>query len=177
MKNKKKYGHIFWITGLSGSGKSAIGKKLKPLIEKKFGKTIVIHGDEIRNIYKFKSYSKVDRLKIGKANSDLCKLLSKQGINIIFTTVSLFKELFTYNRRNLINYKEIYIKTNMKQLLNNKNKPFYKKKTKFVWGIDLSPEYPNKPDIIYYNKFSELVGKSAKIIYKKIENSMEYNKK
>ena len=52
---KKNIGIIFWITGLPGSGKSSIGNKLKPLIEKKYGKTVIIHGDEIRNIYKKKN--------------------------------------------------------------------------------------------------------------------------
>ena len=47
----KKYGKIFWITGLSGSDKSTIGEKLKTLIKNKYGKTIIIHGDDIRNIY------------------------------------------------------------------------------------------------------------------------------
>ncbi len=55
---KKNTGIIFWITGLPGSGKSSIGNKLKPFIEKKYGKTIIIHGDEIRNIYKKKHIKK-----------------------------------------------------------------------------------------------------------------------
>ena len=94
--SNNNYGKIFWITGLSGSGKSTIGEKLNTLINKKFGKTIIIHGDDIRDIYKFKFYSKAKRLGLAKANSDLCNLLSKNGINVIFTTVGLFKELFNW---------------------------------------------------------------------------------
>ena len=165
---KKKYGKIFWITGLSGSGKSTIGEKLKPSIEKKYGKTIIIHGDDIRDIYQFKFYSKSKRLKLGKANSDLCNLLSKQGLNIIFTTVGLFGELFDYNRTNLNNYTEIFIKTDIKKLLKNKKKLFYKIKTKNVWGLDLKPEYPKNPDIILENKFNLSIAKLTITLYKKI---------
>ena len=32
----KNYGIVFWISGLSGSGKSTIGKHLKPMLEKKY---------------------------------------------------------------------------------------------------------------------------------------------
>ena len=165
---KKKYGKIFWITGLSGSGKSTIGEKLKPSIEKKYGKTIIIHGDDIRDIYQFKFYSKNKRLKLGKANSDLCNLLSKQGLNIIFTTVGLFGELFDYNRTNLNNYTEIFIKTDIKKLLKNKKKLFYKIKTKNVWGLDLKPEYPKNPDLILENKFNLSIAKLTITLYKKI---------
>ncbi len=37
----KKYGKIFWITGLSGSGKSTVGEKLKPLIKKNMVKLLL----------------------------------------------------------------------------------------------------------------------------------------
>ena len=88
---------------LSGSGKSSIGEKLKELIQSKFGNTIIIHGDDIRSIYKFNFYTK-KRLILSISNSDLCSLLSKQSLNIIFTTVGLFHELFNYNRKNIKNY-------------------------------------------------------------------------
>ena len=55
----KSTGIVFWITGLSGSGKSTIGVKLKKLIESEYGKTIIIHGDDVRKIYNNKSYSKM----------------------------------------------------------------------------------------------------------------------
>ena len=73
-------------------------------MKKKFGKTLIIHGDDIRDIYNYKSYSKYQRLKLGKANSNFCKLIADQKINVIFTTVGLFNELFKYNKKNLQQY-------------------------------------------------------------------------
>ena len=162
-------GIVFWITGLSGSGKSTIGEKLKKLIEKHYGKTIIIHGDDIREIYKNKSYSLKDRLNLGKSNSNLCKLISDQNINVIFTTVGLFHKLFNYNKKNLNNYFEIFIKSDIKKLIKNKKKTFYKKNTKNVWGIDLKPQYPKKPDIIIKNNFDKTITYLAETIFKKIK--------
>lgn len=169
MKNNK-YGTVFWITGLSGSGKSTIGEHLKKMINKNYGKTIIIHGDNIRDIFQLKFYTKSKRLKLGKSYSDLCKLIIEQNINIIFTTVGLFNELFLYNRKNLKNYLEIYIKTDIEKLKKNKSKTFYKIKTRNVWGMDLKPQFPKKPDIIIENNFKTGPAKLARTILKKIKN-------
>lgn len=164
-----KLGKIFWITGLSGSGKSAIGKRLKTLVEQEYGKTIIIHGDDIRDVFQFKFYSKNKRLKLGKSYSDLCKLIAQQRINVIFTTVGLFKELFSYNRKNLKNYIEIYIKANIKKLKKNKSKSFYRVKTNNVWGIDIKPQFPKNPNIIIENNFNKPTAQLAKTIFIKIK--------
>ena len=113
MKIKKKYGIVFWITGLSGSGKSNLGNIIFNEINKKYGKTIIIHGDDIE-IFMILINMKKDRIKLGKSNSNLCKLIADQGVNVIFTTVALFQKLHRYNRINIKNYVEIYIKSNIK---------------------------------------------------------------
>lgn len=166
---KTNSGIIFWITGLSGSGKSTIGEHLKTKLEKEYGKTIIIHGDDIREIFKFNSYTKNKRLKLGKSYSDLCKLIAKQNVNIVFSTVGLFKELFLYNRKNLQNYIEIYIKTDIQKLKKNKSKSFYKVKTRNVWGFDLKPDYPKKPDVLIENNFDKTTAKLALTIFEKIK--------
>ena len=173
MKNKKKkYGIVFWITGLSGSGKSTIGNKIAKNINKNFGKTVIIHGDDIRNIYNFKNYSPKDRLELGKSNSNLCKLISNQGINVIFTTVGLFHKLHIYNKLNIKKYIEIYIKSDIKNLIKKKKKIFYKKKTKFVWGLDIQPEFPKKPDIILQNSFKISIKKLSETLIKLINKKL-----
>ena len=48
---------------MAGSGKTAISKKIFPMIKKKFGYTVLISGDEIRNIFDLKKYDKTSRLK------------------------------------------------------------------------------------------------------------------
>ena len=54
IKLNKKKGIVFWITGLSGSGKTRIGHKIKNDIIKKYGPTILFSGDDIRNIFNLK---------------------------------------------------------------------------------------------------------------------------
>jgi adenylylsulfate kinase len=176
MKKKKK-GIVFWITGLSGSGKSTIGNTIFNDINKRYGKTIIIHGDDIRNIYHLRKYKRKDRLHLGISNSNLCKLISSQGINVIFTTVGLFHELHKYNKANIKKYIEIYIKSSIKNLINNKKKFFYKKKTKFVWGLDIKPQFPRKPTIILKNDFKIPIKKLSENLMKSIDIKLKPTKK
>ena len=78
MKKKfaKNKGIVFWITGLSGPGKTRLGHKLKKDIIKKFGPTVIFSGDDIRTIFLLNKYSFEDRLKIVKMYCDLCKKIS-----------------------------------------------------------------------------------------------------
>ena len=61
--NKNK-GILFWITGLSGSGKTTIGNSIKNDINKIYGPTIMVSGDNIRKIFKLKGYEHKERLTI-----------------------------------------------------------------------------------------------------------------
>ena len=66
---KKKYknkGILFWITGLSGTGKSTLGNLIYPKIKKIYGPTIIIHGDDFRNIWNLNSYDYKVGIKIVK---------------------------------------------------------------------------------------------------------------
>ena len=49
----------------------------------------------------------------------------------------------------------IYIKSDIKTLLKKKKKIFYKRKTNFVMGLDLKPQFPKKPNIIINNDFKK----------------------
>jgi adenylylsulfate kinase len=75
VKNK---GILFWITGISGSGKTTIGKKLFPFVKKNFGPSILVGGDEIRNIFNLKKYDHNSRLKYLRYYSNFCKKIINQ---------------------------------------------------------------------------------------------------
>ena len=65
-KFKKNKGILFFITGLSGSGKSSIAKKIYPYIIRMFGPTIFINGDDLRKIFELYGFSSKDRLENSK---------------------------------------------------------------------------------------------------------------
>ena len=151
LKNNNE-GILFWVTGLSGSGKSTIAKNIFYKIKKIYGPTLLIHGDNLRNIFKLNGYSLNERLMIGKMYIDLINLIIKQKINVIFTVNGLFHSLRNINKKKFKNYFVIYIKADLKKILKEKKKRnVYSKKN--VWGVDLYPEFPKNPHIIIKNNF------------------------
>ena len=73
-KKDKKSGILFWLTGLSGSGKTSIGKKIFPYVKKKFGNTIILSGDELRQIFNLNKYDYESRIRYLKFYSNFCKI-------------------------------------------------------------------------------------------------------
>ena len=156
IKINKKKGILFWITGISGSGKSTLGKKIFKNINKIYGETIILHGDDIRNIFQIKKYSYEDRLKLALSYSKMCRKITNQNVNVIFTTVSMFHKVRNFNVKNIENYVEIFVKTNLdKIILNNKKKLYQKKNKKNIVGIDINIETPKNPSITLVNDFSK----------------------
>ena len=168
MKINRKKGILFWITGLSGSGKTTLGKKIFKQIANKYGKTILLNGDDLRNIFQLKKYSKIDRFMIALGYSKFCKKITNQGINVIFATVSMSHKIRKYNSKNI----EIYIKSDLGKIIKKNKKKIYFKKNKNIVGIDIKAELPNKPKILINNDFSKsikfLSNELIKKIYKKI---------
>tara|TARA_B100000035_G_scaffold311505_1_gene321160 strand:+ start:1795 stop:2322 length:528 start_codon:yes stop_codon:yes gene_type:complete len=168
-KLNKKKGIVFWVTGLPGSGKTTIAKKLKKPIEKIYGKTIIFSGDDLRKISDFKSYEVQKRYLYAKSYSKLVKYISNQNINVIIATVSLFKKIHLWNRKNITNYCEIYIKSKTKEIIKNKKKRLYFKFKKNLVGIDIKPEFPDNSDIKVLNNFKKPTNDLSNSIFKKIK--------
>jgi len=168
IKTKKNKGILFWITGLSGSGKTTIAEKIKKNISNKFGPTLTISGDDLRDIFNYKKFSRKDRLVYALSYGKFCKYITDKNINVIFSTVSLFNKVRKWNRLNINNYIEIYIKSDIKEVIKKKQKFFYKGNYKNIVGKNLKAEFPKSPDIIIKNNFTKSLSKLSKDLLDKL---------
>lgn len=156
-----KTGTIFWITGLSGAGKSTLAKELQNFLKVNSVKSIILDGDELREILHKNSssqdhYSREMRLHLAMQYSKLAHLLSSQGLNVIVATISMFKEVYQFNRSLMENYIEIFIDTPIDILRDRDPKGIYraqlKGELKGVAGVDLCVDTPSDPHIIISGK-------------------------
>lgn len=149
-------GFVYWITGLSGAGKTTIGKLLYEKLKEGKDNVVFLDGDILREIFGGDlGYSVEDRKKSAMRNSRICKELSEQGIDVVCATISMFKECRDWNRKNIENYKEIYIKVPIEKLIERNQKGLYsmalKGEIKNVMGVDMDFEEPQNPDIVILN--------------------------
>ena len=57
-----------------------------------------LNGDDIRRIFKIKSYDIKSRRKLSFKHSKFVSFISKQKVNIIFTCVAMFDDARKYNK-------------------------------------------------------------------------------
>lgn len=161
---------VYWITGLSGAGKTTIGKLLYAKIKEEYPNTVFLDGDILRKVFGDDlGYSKDDRMKCAMRYSRLCAMLQEQGMNVICCTISMFDIVRDWNRQNIHNYREIYVKVSMQTLQKRDQKGLYSGTTeeqqKEVVGIHMEIEEPMCPDLILENDGDKTPEEQAEKIF------------
>ena len=166
-KNPKK-GILFWVTGLSGSVKTTISTKIQNDIQKLYGPTLLISGDDIRKIFNFKDYSASKRYSLVMKYCKFAKFITNQNVNLIFAVVGMMDKIRAWNK-NITNYLEIYIKSDLKKIIKiRKKKIYHKKNVGDIVGLSIKPEFP-EPDIILNNNLKTDVKFLAKQLVKRFK--------
>lgn len=160
---------VYWITGLSGAGKTTIGRLLYEKIKEKNVNTVFLDGDIMRKVFGDDlGYSKEERRKCAMRYSRLCAMLQEQQINVVCCTISMFDSVREWNRANIRNYKEIYVRVSMDTLRKRDQKGLYsgitEEKQKEVVGIHMDIEEPKQPDLILDNDGERTPEEQAEII-------------
>jgi adenylylsulfate kinase-like enzyme len=149
-------GQVIWITGLSGAGKTTLAKELILRLQKNGSNPILLDGDVLRNLLKvpesaLDSHSRKVRLDLALKYAQMCRLLSDQGFIVVIATISMFDELYAWNRENITNYFEVYLKVPLDELRRRDPKSIYQRYENGelinVAGIDLSVDPPQTPHL------------------------------
>ena len=172
------HGKVIWITGLSGAGKTTVATALNQHLKKYGLNPILLDGDNLRNLFNGKvdfdnSYCREERIILSRKYSLLCKNLSSQGFTVIIATLSMYNEIYAWNRANLPNYFEIYLDVPLDELFRRDPKEIYKKfnsgSINNVAGLDLKVDRPTKSDLKVTFKKGQTTDKIIDAIIKKLE--------
>lgn len=147
---------VYWITGLSGAGKTTIGKLFYERLKRECPNTVFMDGDVMRKVFGGDlGYSRDERIQCAMRYSRLCKMLQEQDINVICCTISMFDCVRDWNRENIQNYKEVYVRASMDTLCRRDQKGLYsgitQEKEKEAAGVHFEVEEPKRPDLILQN--------------------------
>lgn len=149
-------GVLYWITGLSGAGKTTIGTKLYYEMRKACPGLVILDGDILKRLVGDSlGYSRKERLKRASYYSEMCKMLTDQGITVIICTIAMYDSVREWNRRNIEKYVEIYLKVDREVLIKRDKKGLYSRqksgKASEIAGLDIEVEYPKTPDLVIEN--------------------------
>jgi adenylylsulfate kinase-like enzyme len=149
-------GHVFWITGLSCSGKTTLGRLLFRRL-RVFGRPCVhLDGDQLRDAFDNDlGHTFDDRRRSARRYAGLARMFARQDIDVVCSTISLFHDIQSWNRENITNYHEIYLRAPLDVLIARDRKNLYRRalcgEIGNVVGIDLPAEEPERPDMIIDN--------------------------
>ena len=144
---------IIWLIGLSGAGKTTLGKELHHQLHAETRHLLYLDGDEFREIFRNDVDHTIEgRRKNAERISHFCKVLDQQNIHVIASVLSIFPEWQEWNRKNFSKYFEIYLKVPINVLAERDPKDLYQKaqagEMDNVVGIDIPFPEPLNPDLI-----------------------------
>lgn len=145
------YGTVYFFTGLSGAGKTTLGSLFYQRLKNTKPNAVYLDGDEIRVAFgEDVGYTHEERLRWAGRIFRVCKLLSDQGIDVVCCSIAMFDSIRRWNRENIPNYKEIYVRVTKETLLQRNQKGLYTAGCNVV-GVDLPFDEPKQPDLIVQN--------------------------
>lgn len=160
---------VIWLTGMSGSGKTTIGRSVYSRWKRNAPNTVLVDGDEIRKIFRHDSgpdaYTIEGRAENARRIAELCAWLDRQQINVVCCILSIFEGTREWNRENLSEYFEVFIDIPFETLLRRDNKNLYRPalegKIKNVVGVDIEFTAPRNSDMVMDNSHDGLDAEAA----------------
>jgi adenylylsulfate kinase len=170
---EKERGFSLWFTGLSGAGKTTIAEIVEKELRERGRRVEVLDGDIVRtNLSKGLTFSREDRntnvLRIGF----VANLLTRNGVGVIVSAISPFKEARDQVRRRIIDFVEVFVDAPLEVCAERDVKGLYKKafsgEIPQFTGVSDPYEAPNAPDLVLKTAEEE-PHESAQRVIEKLE--------
>ncbi len=148
----EKKNRVYWLTGLSGAGKTTLGRLWRDELRARGETVVFLDGDEMRSVFGAGlGFNAADRRKLAESYGRLCALLASQGVTVVCCTISMFNSVRAWNRENIPSYYEVYIAASMDTLRRRDQKGLYSRNADNVAGVGLQVELPDAPDLVLDN--------------------------
>ena len=169
----RQRGFTLWFTGLSGAGKTTVSEIVEKELKERGLRVEVLDGDIVRtNLSKGLGFSREDRninvLRIGF----VANLLTRNGVAVIVSAISPYKEARDQVRRRIIDFVEVFVDVPLEVAAERDVKGLYKKafagEIEQFTGVSDPYEPPAAPDLILKTD-EETPEESARRVIEKLE--------
>lgn len=161
----REKGTVYFFTGLAGAGKTTIGGLFyRRLLEKK-PDAVLIDGDQTRTqaghsasdgtVLLEDRYTTQARKSGAWGTFRRCRDLAEEGQDVVICSISMYTEVRAWNRENIENYREIYLKVTPETLYRRDQKKLYSSGVKNVVGVDLPYDEPGHSHVVIQNDGQE----------------------
>lgn len=149
----EQQGFTVWFTGLSGSGKSTIGRLVAEELRRRGLKVELLAGSEFRrNISIGLGFTREDRILNVRRIGYVAKLLTRNGVAVITTAVSPYREAREECRREIGNFVEVFVDCPLEECEARDTQGLYRRAREGViedvTGISDPYEPPIYPEVV-----------------------------
>jgi len=163
-------GFTLWFTGLPSSGKSTIADAVAERLRERGLKVERLDADIIRkHLWKELGYSKEDRDENIRRVAFLAKLLTRNGVAVLTSFISPYRELRDYARREIGDFVEVYVECPVEVCAERDTKGLYRKafagEIQNFTGVSDPYEEPLNPEVVLRSDketLEECVSKTTK---------------
>lgn len=146
-------GFTAWFTGLPCSGKTTVADRVAEILRERGLKVERLDGDIVRKgLTSDLGFSKEDRDENIKRVTFVAKLLTRNGVAVLATFVSPYRERRRKSREEIGEFVEVYVRCPVESCIERDIKGMYKKAlageiTGFT-GVDDPYEEPEQPELV-----------------------------
>ena len=162
-------GVTVWFTGLSGSGKTTIAKRVEQLLHERGVHAERLDGDVVRqSLTRDLGFSKEDRDKNIERVTFVAKLLTRNDVVVLSSFISPYKAQRDNARNEIGSFLEVFVKTSLDTLVSRDLKGLYKKamagEIQGFTGVNDPYEAPEQPELVCDTDVESIEESVAKVI-------------
>lgn len=164
-------GVTVWFTGLSGAGKTALAQRLEQELRRRGLKVERLDGDIVRQgLTRDLGFSKEDRDKNIERVTFVAKLLTRNGVAVLCSFISPYREVRAKSRQEIGNFVEVYCYAPLETLMERDVKGLYKKAMAGLipnfTGVSDPYEEPENPEVMIDSSRETIEQSLAKVVHK-----------
>ncbi len=146
-------GFVFWMTGLSGAGKTTIARIMEAELKARGVRIERLDGDVVRqSLTRDLGFSKEDRDKNIERVTFVAKLLSRNKVGVIASFISPYQAVRDMARQETTNFIEVFIHAPLEVCVERDVKGMYEKafagEIENFTGVSDPYEEPVNPDLV-----------------------------
>ncbi len=142
---------VLWFTGLPASGKKALADAVYQRLCQDNLKVERLDALDVRPLFPETGFSPTEVNRHVKRSGHLCAMLEKNGIIVVASFVSPYRQSRDFARSLAVNFVEVYMKTMVEECKKRDKKGHYAKAQRGEYsnfpGVDIAYEEPADPEI------------------------------